>query len=59
MASKYPQMSKQSTGGKGKHGMSTIPQKLKIIRRPESAENGRETLVSLYVGLSTMDDIEE
>lgn len=59
MASKDPQMNKQSTVGKGKHGMSTIPQKLKIIRRLESAKNGRGTSASCYVGSSTMHDTEE
>jgi len=51
-------MSKQSTVGKGKYGTSTIPQKLKIIRRLESAKIGR-TLASCYVGSSTMHDKEK
>jgi hypothetical protein len=59
MASKDPQMSKQSIVGKRKHGMSTIPQKMKIIKRPESAKNGRGTLASCYVGSSTMHDTEK
>jgi hypothetical protein len=56
MASKDPPMSKQSTVGRGKHGMSTIPQKLKVIRR---LERGRWTSASCYVGSSTMHDIDE
>jgi hypothetical protein len=59
MASKDPQMSKQNTVGKGKHGMSTIPQKLKIIKRLVGAKNGRGTSASCYVGSSTMHNIEE
>jgi hypothetical protein len=59
MASKDSQMSKQGTVSKGKHGTSTIPQKLKIIRRPESAKNGRGTLASCYVGSSTVHKKEE
>jgi hypothetical protein len=59
MASKDPQMSKQGIFGKGKHGTSTIPKKLKIIRRIQSAKYGRGTLASCYIGLPTMHDIEE
>jgi hypothetical protein len=39
MASEDPKMGKQGTAGKRKHVTLMVPQKLKIIRRPECGKS--------------------
>jgi hypothetical protein len=51
MASKDPKIGKQGAAGKRKHVTVTIPQKLEIIKRPESNnlfKKGLQELLSIH-----------
>jgi hypothetical protein len=54
MASKHPKTSKQGTADKRKYVTLTIPQKLEIIRRPETGKSQRELMASYNTGSSTI-----
>lgn len=56
MASKDSRMSKQGPAGKRKNTTLTVPQKVEIIRRLESANSFCVVMGSCNTGLSTVYD---
>jgi hypothetical protein len=57
MTSNHSKMSSHSTAGETKHVPFTIPQKLEIIRRPESDKSRSVVQAAYKIGFSTVYDM--